>query len=436
MSSFLSGLLDRALNQGTVLQRRKPSQFEPNEQGLPMQPNLISSSDGLDGVNEPRLDSDERTISGFMPTQQLGNFRDGSNSDKSFEFEEKPYGINALYSDERTISGFRPTQQLGDFRGGSGSEMSFGLEEKPDEINTNIAYTVPKSPNERPNVNQLDTIRECYGERDGNSPFYQTNSRKQVEEAEDNKIQTAWNFSDSKGSNEALGLKQTVEQDGAESSTNFIRDPLRFEQPGSIKEGFVEEWLLHPLGQDSLVQKPASPNKRGAASLKLEDANLSQIEINTQKREPVNSIAQSKEPQQAIPVRQQVHPVRVIRSAPSVTNPKESLASQNTAAILPTDSKTGTEVLLGIKPKRQSALISGKDIGAISWPRNQSKLEISKLETLEGEANHQPIIHVSIGRIEIRANPSNAQKKADQQRSGAPTMKLEDYLKQREGGSR
>ena len=360
-----------------------------------MQPNLISSSNGLDGVSEPRLDSNERTISGFRPTQKLGNFRDGSSSDESF-----------------------------------------ALEEKPDEINPNVGYTVPKSPNERPNVNQLETIRESYGERDGNSPFYQTNGRKWFEEIESSKIQPPWNISDFKGSNEALGFKKQVEQDGTGSTANFTRDPLRFEQPGTIKEGFVEEWLLHPLGQDSLVQKPASPNKRGAASSKLEDANSSQIEITTQKREPVNPIAQSKEPQQAMPVRQQVHPVRVIRSAPSVTNPKESLASQNTAVILPTDSKTGTEVLLGIKPKRQSALISGKDAGAISWPRHHYKPEMSKLETLEGGSDHQPTIHVSIGRIEIRANPSNAQKKADQQRSGAPTMKLEDYLKQREGGSR
>jgi hypothetical protein len=46
-----------------------------------------------------------------------------------------------------------------------------------------------------------------------------------------------------------------------------------------------------------------------------------------------------------------------------------------------------------------------------------------------------PTIHVTIGRIEVRATPAPASAPPSRPKP-APTMSLDDYLRQRNGGSR
>jgi hypothetical protein len=71
-------------------------------------------------------------------------------------------------------------------------------------------------------------------------------------------------------------------------------------------------------------------------------------------------------------------------------------------------------------------------------PATQSKQTISRREQLflESSTDPEPSINITIGRVEVRATPTNAQKQKPT-RTASPVMPLEEYLrKQRRGDER
>lgn len=87
--------------------------------------------------------------------------------------------------------------------------------------------------------------------------------------------------------------------------------------------------------------------------------------------------------------------------------------------------------IAGVKPKRQPSSESSKESTA-----NSSRRIIATPLSVARDATPQPTIHVSIGRIEVRAVPAPTANNTRPQRPAAPRLSLEDYLRQRNGGRR
>lgn len=383
MSNFLNGLLDRALNQGTILQRRRNSRFEQNQQvnsGLASQ---LTDLNGIGASGLNNLNSHQSNIFEAGLFLQPNNQQDIKNLDSGLELKDKNYFAN-----------------------------------KTD---------VPSSIKEHTHVNQLETIRaDQHVEGDEKNPFDQIRPTKQFNSSNINSAENSVESNNyNNNSEETFGLKETVEQYNIES-TGKQNDWNAHQKPN--KDEFAGELSVHLSGngfseKDGLVISP------------LEYRNSSISDSATQKRLSPDQLAQFKESQHSLAVGPIIHPVKVERLSSSAITETVNFTSPDTEPRVSTDSNQSNEEMFGIRPKQQTTLIASHDTDT-DRSRNQFKTEMPRMVSPSDQANHQPTIHVSIGRIEIRANSTSAPKKIDQSRSVNPALKLDEYLKQRDGGSR
>lgn len=85
-------------------------------------------------------------------------------------------------------------------------------------------------------------------------------------------------------------------------------------------------------------------------------------------------------------------------------------------------------------PKRTPSLQPAANSAAFKLPRLSAEIFDHQRETVAEPA--EPVINVTIGRIEIRATPGSPAPVRKSHVHKSPTMSLDDYLNKRNGGAR
>ena len=128
---------------------------------------------------------------------------------------------------------------------------------------------------------------------------------------------------------------------------------------------------------------------------------------------------------------------RVPPRAESELTPRELLVASHAANVSAADSQRTSHPQPGMQPVITRAAVRGV---TDSFPRDSVPAPVAeRTEKNRGQSVAEPaapVVRVTIGRVEVRAQFPAAPSAPAMRRSRALTLSLEDYLKQRSGGKR